>query len=216
MIKTQWNPEDEILIQVGDLINKGTHSHKVLRLVFELQKKYPTRTVFLKGNHEWFLYNYLSKYAFTDVKAPFVQNIKAEKLGITELELKNWLHKMPLYWQNDFMMVSHAGLVHEKYLLTENQAHAESTLHNRRKIKANIKLQVVGHVVQNQTATFYAKENCWRIDTGTWLGKHLTGLRLSSNGNLIEVVKQPTDPRDLNAGKPKNNWLPIMELYNDF
>lgn len=215
LVEHQWKPAEEILIQVGDLINKGPHSNKTLRYVFKLQKKFPGRVVFLKGNHEWFLSNYFRKYSAPHDSAPFKTSVKAHKLNITEEKLLNWIEEMPLYWQNEKLLISHAGVQQPKFLNPALQADTDGLLHNRKRLKFQAKMQITGHIVQERIATFYPKENCWRIDTGAWLGRHLTALRLTPQGNLIEVLKEPTDPRDLVVKSKGSQWLPIMELYSD-
>lgn len=55
-----WDSDHQKLIFVGDYINKGKHSHKVVELVRALQVKYPG-TVCIKGNHEYEMVQYIEK-----------------------------------------------------------------------------------------------------------------------------------------------------------
>ncbi|QNP51115.1 metallophosphoesterase [Hymenobacter qilianensis] len=47
-----WNPAREMLIQVGDLVDRGNFSPETVAAAISLNLKHPKQTVFLKGNHE--------------------------------------------------------------------------------------------------------------------------------------------------------------------
>ena len=51
-ILTHWEPWDQKLVFVGDYIDRGNYSGRVLKLLWELQKSHP-ETILLKGNHEY-------------------------------------------------------------------------------------------------------------------------------------------------------------------
>ncbi len=40
LVDENWNPEEELLIQIGDLINKGPHSGLCSKYWRKLEKKY--------------------------------------------------------------------------------------------------------------------------------------------------------------------------------
>jgi len=54
-----WEPEKEILIQLGDLIDRGNFTPQLVKLCRELEDKH--KAVFLKGNHEWLALQYFNK-----------------------------------------------------------------------------------------------------------------------------------------------------------
>ena len=54
-----WSPEEEQLIFLGDYIDRGKDSLKVLNKVMELSKEYHVIT--LSGNHEQIFLNWLEK-----------------------------------------------------------------------------------------------------------------------------------------------------------
>lgn len=56
---THWNRED-ILVVLGDLIDRGPQSLQVIEKVIELKQTYGDKVVFLKGNHEDMLLNFLN------------------------------------------------------------------------------------------------------------------------------------------------------------
>jgi serine/threonine protein phosphatase 1 len=57
MIEKYWF-EDEILIQLGDLIDRGNFSGQTVQLAQSLKKSHEQRVFFLKGNHELDLIEY--------------------------------------------------------------------------------------------------------------------------------------------------------------
>ncbi|HHB75471.1 MAG TPA: serine/threonine protein phosphatase [Desulfobulbus sp.] len=50
----------ETLIFLGDYVDRGPESQQVIETLLQLKKKSGLRLVFLKGNHELMLYNYLT------------------------------------------------------------------------------------------------------------------------------------------------------------
>ncbi len=56
---THWNPEDTLVV-LGDLIDRGPESLKVIEKVMALQQTYGEQVIFLKGNHEDMLLNFLN------------------------------------------------------------------------------------------------------------------------------------------------------------
>ncbi|MFC5542846.1 MAG: metallophosphoesterase [Bacilli bacterium] len=54
-----WNPNEELLIFLGDYIDRGKDSLQVLRKVIELSKEY--KVITLSGNHEQIFLNWLKK-----------------------------------------------------------------------------------------------------------------------------------------------------------
>lgn len=58
-VLTKWNPEEEKLVFLGDYIDRGPDSVKVLQKVMQLKEKYDAVT--LSGNHEQLFLNWLEK-----------------------------------------------------------------------------------------------------------------------------------------------------------
>lgn len=56
---TYWNQEDTLVI-LGDLIDRGPDSLKVIEKVIELKQTYEDKVIFVKGNHEEMLLNFLN------------------------------------------------------------------------------------------------------------------------------------------------------------
>jgi serine/threonine protein phosphatase 1 len=48
-----WRPAEEILVQVGDLVDRGNYSPETVELYRYLSQEHPEQTIFLQGNHAW-------------------------------------------------------------------------------------------------------------------------------------------------------------------
>lgn len=56
-----WKPNEENLVILGDLIDRGEHSLEIVQLAMDLKNTYNEQVVVLKGNHEDMLSIFLSE-----------------------------------------------------------------------------------------------------------------------------------------------------------
>jgi hypothetical protein len=78
-----------------------------------------------------------------------------------------------------------------------DETNERSVIWNRGELKNIGKLQKIGHTPCKENEPFYdEKSNTWNIDTGGGYGGNLTALRLSVEGNLLEVIKIKTLMKD--------------------
>ena len=94
LITENWNPEEECLVQLGDLINKGPNSIKCLKYFKKLQKKYPSKVIFLRGNHEQMFLDYFQKQKKNRFISDLVREMESQEVNVTKI-LK-WLSKSDL------------------------------------------------------------------------------------------------------------------------
>ncbi|WP_144510742.1 metallophosphoesterase family protein [Bacillus sp. FJAT-22090] len=193
---THWDKEQEVLIQLGDLIDRGNKSPEVVKLARQLKRKYPYQAVFLKGNHEYEIiehivhppnHNWL-KQGGIETLDQYVQ------IGRDIKDDVNWFHTMPLFWENETVFVSHAGI---SRLSSNpfNEMDVSGILWNRGPLKNIQKLQVIGHT-PHDSPIYEAKSNSWNIDTAAVFGNYLTGMKIKQNGEILEWVKVKTDKGD--------------------
>lgn len=192
-----WDPAKETLIQVGDLIDRGNYSPQVVKLCREIEKEH-TASVFLKGNHEFLALQYhkqdkeerwYEKYG----KKVLWDYVLAERKFTEDAE---WMKTMRTHWQNEFVMVSHAGISVSPFCMDE--AHYSGLLWNRMELKNLKKVQVYGHTpLKGNKPAFDPKTNSYNIDTGAYLGNSLTGIKLSERGELLETHNIPTINKDI-------------------
>ncbi len=197
LVKNHWNPENEFLIQVGDLISKGPHSAKCVKYIKQLQKKYPFQVFVLKGNHED---NYL-KYQDKPLKSESVDRAKQDFIS-AEFNLKKlttWLENLPYKWETPYMLITHAGIsksVKNPY----SYSNPRGVVHNRSSLRNMGKVQIFGHMIQSNGKVVYSEfANAWCIDTGAWLGKNLSAMRFSYEGKILETIQIKTLPEDLDG-----------------
>ena len=57
LIETLPFQEEDTIVFLGDYIDRGKNSKKVIETLMKFQKKH-TNTIFIKGNHEWMFYEF--------------------------------------------------------------------------------------------------------------------------------------------------------------
>jgi serine/threonine protein phosphatase 1 len=194
-VKKNWNDQDEFLILVGDVINKGRHSAKTLKYLRKLKKEFPYAVHILKGNHEQMALDAVAQ----NERPGYLERLKREMLkrGLSFKRYMTWLQSWPLKWENPYILITHAGVaLHARDPF--NPHSSRGILHNRSRMKDVGKLQIFGHVVQEDgQPRFFPEANAWGIDTGAWRGGALTGLRLTRRGEILEILREPTVDADL-------------------
>ena len=197
----RWDPATEHLIQVGDLVDRGAYTPETVELARRLSAQYPASTTFLRGNHEAALLHHYSPqgpspgWLTWGGSTTTGQYERKPQLLARHLP---WLQQRPLLWQNDHVLVSHAGISSSPEAF--DPASADGLLRVRGPLKRLAKLQVVGHTPTNDgQPTHDLASHTLYIDTGAVFGRNLTGLRLSGTGTVLDMVLIRADPRDLPA-----------------
>ncbi|WP_143962358.1 metallophosphoesterase [Litoribacter populi] len=195
---SHWDRENEILIQVGDLIDRGAHSPKVISYCRQLARTFPDCTHFLKGNHEQMMLNFFSEKNSNWLYNGGTDTFRQFEETQQDLEVVlQWIELLPLYFESDSIIVSHAGITdHPEYL---NPNHPSGILWNRGKLKPLGKTQIIGHTpLSTGKPAFNPYSQAWNIDTGAYKGICLTGIKLDANGSFLEKISIPTKEQDLN------------------
>lgn len=196
LIQKYWNPETEILVQVGDLIDRGNFSPETVAMARLLENRYPERTAFLKGNHEYEAIRYYESHLNTNwMRQGGDRTINQYKRGNYSFGADvHWFRERPLYWENNHVMISHAGISDTDEPLRENNPHG--VLWNRLPLRHIGKVQVIGHTPQARIS-FREAENAWNVDTGAYRGQALSALRLNAQGEVLEQISVSTNPEDI-------------------
>lgn len=194
----QWDPRSELLVQVGDLVDRGRFSPEVMRLAFELDCNFKNDVVFLKGNHELMMEDYLTD---PELGKNWLQNGGNQTLyqfdvaHVNPDHYSNWINQLPLYWENEAIFVSHAGISGMANL--QDPRSKDGLLWSRRKPINIGKLQIIGHTPGwDGVPKYYIESNAWNIDTCAYGGICLTAIRLTGDGQFKEFLSVPTDGRD--------------------
>ena len=204
LLKQYWQPETMKLIQVGDLTDRGKFIPETIAFARELEEKYPEQVTFLKGNHEAMVLEYWSAMQetipsmaklYSKTNSTMLQYYASPKFLERLVEDMKWLAKRPLFWENDHVFVSHAGIAEcwngiQEALMPN---HEENILWTRSTLKNIGKLQVIGHTpLETGEPDFREAENCWNIDTAAVFGLNLTALHLAMDGTVLETFIVPT------------------------
>lgn len=197
MVETHWDPDTQVLVQVGDLIDRGKNSPQVVELARKLERDFGERAVFLKGNHDFEMtehfrrppnYNWLHQGGEGTLS-------QYELTGQEIMDDVEWFQNLPLFWENEHLFISHAGISQ----LADDPFKEDSPygiLWNRSKLKNLGKLQLVGHTPQKEPV-YDKQSHAYYIDTGAVYSNYLTGVKISASGEVTDFVKQKTDDRDL-------------------
>ena len=193
LLEQHWPPQRAVLVQLGDLINKGPHSARTLQYWMQLQEAHPGRVHLLRGNHEQLLINcHQSNRKNADYRR-LVTELKYNSLPVNEA--LRWLRTTPLSYYAPQALVTHAGLARQAHDPYRIEA-PDSVVNNRKKLLRLARPQVVGHtIIKEGRPLFSTNENAWYIDTGAWQGGGLSGLYFSTEGPP-RVVQVPTHPED--------------------
>lgn len=196
ILDKHWNKENEIVIQLGDLIDRGVNSPQVVEFARTLKSENPEQVNFLKGNHEFEMIlhiedgpndHWLRQCGEETLK-------KYELVGRSPAYDVEWFKSLPLYWENEHIYVSHAGISTQAEDPFDEDA-ADGVLWNRGRLKDIGKLQVIGHTPCSKP-TYDDAGNTWNIDTGAAYSGYLTGIKVNADGEIAEFIREETDVRD--------------------
>lgn len=182
-------PDREIdrVIFLGDYINRGEHSNRVIDSLIEYKKMHP-RTVFLKGNHEVMFINYLDDRN----KLLFLQSGGRETLysyGIIPPSVeqarrnipashKQFLHDLLPYWEEQDYIFVHAGFKKGRHPSLQNDEWlywAEKEKFMAQTFPEDHKKIIFGHFAHEKPVITHDKIG---IDSGAVYGGALTCLIL--------------------------------------
>ncbi|MCS7000195.1 MAG: metallophosphoesterase [Bacteroidota bacterium] len=201
----RWNTEREMLVQVGDLVVGGNYSPEVVALARRLEQQYPGQVVFLRGNHEQQVVEYFERQMPNQwLRQGGSQMLHAyARRGFSLANDVEWFNTMPLFWENNAVFISHAGVgpTDDPY----NPRNPAGVVWYRGPLQHIGKLQVVGHVPVEEP-TYSRLEHCWRIDTNARRGHKLSALRLDAEGTVLEIISIPVHAADFS---PPSSDRPI-------
>lgn len=193
----QWDNQNEILIQLGDLIDRGNRSPEVVELARQLKDTYEDQVIFLKGNHEYEMTEHISNppnnnWLRQGGKETLQQYLQLNRDVRDDVK---WFKTLPLFWENTAVFVSHAG-ISEFSINPFIESDELGILWNRGPLKNIQKLQIIGHT-PSDSPKYDARSNSWVIDTAAVFGNKLTGVKLKETGEIIEWINIKTDKRDI-------------------
>ena len=134
MDKISFHPEEELLIFLGDYIDRGSASVRCLQYIFDLQQQYPESVVCLLGNHEVMMSSYLAKNRcsynslIADYADAWLENggfATLQQLNEMDAEKRNilldWATNLPVKFQYQEYFFCHAGVDPDVPLVVQNE-----------------------------------------------------------------------------------------------
>lgn len=197
-----WNSEEELLVQVGDLIDRGSFSPELVEYCKELKINYHKQVIFLKGNHEFEMvedfyrgpnHNWRRQCGEETLK-------QYKERDFNPKEHVEWFSELPLYWENENLFISHAGISTLEESAFEEDSE-NSVIWNREELKNIGKLQIIGHTpCEKHNPIYDGRANSWNLDTGAGYSGNLTALRVSEYGEILEIIILKTLCQDILKG----------------
>lgn len=197
LIDEHWDPEKEVLVQVGDLVDRGKHAPQTVQLARQLAADFPGRAHFLKGNHEAMMLEHFSNPPnYNWLRQGGQETLdQYEESGRDITGDIQWIDALPLFYDHDILYVSHAGIAqntHDPF----DEENPYGILWNRSKLKNLKKLQIVGHTPLKEPK-YDPESEAYYIDTGAAYAGKLTGIKIGADGIPTELFQVKTDSRDL-------------------
>lgn len=134
MDKIHFTPEEDLLIFLGDYIDRGPDSGKCLQYVFDLQHSCPDSVVCLMGNHEVMMTSYFmqksSSYQnlIVDYADSWLENGGFDTLRqLNEMDINTreklvtWASNLPVQFRHQEFFFCHAGVDPDVPLVVQNE-----------------------------------------------------------------------------------------------
>ncbi len=208
--------DNPALVFLGDYVDHGPESARVLERVFELSDLLPDSVVCLRGNHEQMLLDFLddpenagpewlrrggvqtlANYDIPDVDTIITKDDFVEASVLLSLSLpdglETWLRELPLIWTSGNVSCVHAGM---DPLLPPGQQTNKTLLWGHPDFNEVTRLDkhwvVHGHHVVEKPTADYGRI---AIDTGAWQTGVLTAVAITGEAPRF-LPERPVDEDD--------------------
>lgn len=188
------------LVFLGDYVDRGPDSRRVIDTILNLKKKY--KVVTIKGNHEEMFLSFLEAPESADA-ALFILNGGSATLasysdnqGHYKIPSKHYdfLNQLELWHVDDEHVYVHAGLPNLKLEKIDLETHQDELLWIREPFLSSKfdwgKVVVHGHTPKEAVTV---SPNRINLDTGCVFGGHLSAMELST-GEIYSVKKSGAAP----------------------
>lgn len=189
----EYNKDTDRLIFLGDYIDRGMDSYKVIQYIKELQKN-NDNVIALMGNHEKMCIDFMAHLSDDWLLNGYHTTINSYG-NYKELQKDiEWMKTLPLYYEDDSFIYVHAGINPNKPL-DKNSAYEllwqrESFIYNKNEFDKTV---IFGHtpsqnLLQND-APYKTLAGNIGIDTGCVFGGSLTAL-IIENGEVAKFYQE--------------------------
>jgi len=166
-----FSPDEDMLIFMGDYLDRGRKVEEVVSYLSALKEKYPDSVILLKGNHEDMAYNALTSGDSGETMMPWLLNngdmtiLSFGSVQRAREHLVPFIESLQLYYETDTHIFVHGGIPYGKDLVT---ATPEELLWDRDLAYAGKKILVVGHTPKG-TVSNYNRGKIISVDTGAYM-----------------------------------------------
>lgn len=201
----EYNKKRDRLIFLGDYIDRGRDSRKVIGFIKQLQK-HNKNVIALMGNHEDMLLKYLNRvdecWTWNGCEATIESYKGYEKHFRNDVE---WMRNLPLYYEDEHCIYVHAGIDIDKSM-EEQDKHTllwvrEPFIYNSGKCNKQV---IFGHtptlMLGGEDKPVRTYNGNLAIDTGCVYNGALTALILD-NGKIDKFYQQKKIKENYNETK---------------
>lgn len=214
---TKWRREEELLILVGDYIDRGPKSKEVVAHIQQLQQTYGEQIIVLKGNHDAMLEEFLEQPT-GPLGERFLRNggqqtlqsfIGSSRSSLTREEQAAYMRKhyedaltflneRPLYYHWGDVLFTHAGFQskHTTWQESTEEHFLWIRKHYERQNESGLR-NVFGHTPtfrirnEEQHGIWISNDGKYiAIDGGCVFGGQLNGLRLRKDGRIVGIEQE--------------------------
>lgn len=177
----KYNKDTDRLIFLGDYIDRGKDSNKVVKYIRELQRK-NDNVIALMGNHEDMCIEYFKNQFHKDWLYnggyTTIESYDDERQLMSDVM---WMKTLPLYYEDEHFIYVHAGVNTYKPLIEQSRTNLlwirEAFIHS---VTAYDKRVIFGHtpslLMNGDTKPYCTQTGNVGIDTGCVFGGCLTAL----------------------------------------
>lgn len=176
------DPDNDTIVFLGDYIDRGPNSFEVVEYLINIKERFRD-IVFLKGNHEEMLGQYLAgldKYTYLvnggqQTLESYMEHESTDDSPIPRTHI-NFFSSLPLFFETDEYIFVHAGL--KEKISVENQISDDLLWIRGKFLRSNYnfgKQVVFGHTPFPEPLV---QDNKIGIDTGAVYGNKLTCVKL--------------------------------------
>lgn len=172
-----FNPAEDMLVFLGDYIDRGPQSKQVVEFVASLKERYPDSVVLLKGNHEELAENAFRNPDTTADVSLWLHNGAASTIksfgDLREAEkvLMPFIEKLEMYKEIEGYTFVHANFPSPEITDTESREQCMLWSRDFSKPFPDGRTLVVGHTVQNEV---FFENGYTFVDTGAYKTNRLS------------------------------------------
>lgn len=176
--KIKFNPEEDLLIFLGDYIDRGLYNKQVINYLSELHDKYPKNIVLLEGNHEDMAY--LAINGNDHAVGIWMANGGIQTLGNFHADLNNlkpfeeyflpFYERLQTWYETDNFYFVHGCL--PMGANSPEDTNKDTMLWGREFSYDGYKRVIVGHTPHKKVSTF---NKTTIVDTGSFFYGRLSG-----------------------------------------